>query len=114
MKKMIVLTTAFLIASVAIFAQDTTGKKDTTQQPAVYTCSMHPDVKSDKPGKCPKCGMDLVLSKKEQMKMEVMKIYTCSMHPDVTSDKPGKCPKCGMDLVEKKPAHSKKDTMKMN
>ncbi len=27
----------------------------------VYTCPMHPDVKSDKPGKCPKCGMTLVL-----------------------------------------------------
>lgn len=26
----------------------------------VYTCPMHPDVLSDKPGKCPKCGMDLV------------------------------------------------------
>ncbi len=25
-----------------------------------YTCSMHPEVKSDKPGKCSKCGMDLV------------------------------------------------------
>jgi FtsP/CotA-like multicopper oxidase with cupredoxin domain len=25
-----------------------------------YTCPMHPDVKSDKPGKCPRCGMDLV------------------------------------------------------
>ena len=27
---------------------------------AVYTCPMHPEVRSDKPGKCPKCGMDLV------------------------------------------------------
>jgi len=26
---------------------------------------MHPEVTSDKPGKCPKCGMDLV--KKETM-----------------------------------------------
>ena len=26
---------------------------------ATYTCPMHPDVRSDKPGKCPKCGMDL-------------------------------------------------------
>ncbi len=25
-----------------------------------YTCPMHPEVRSDKPGKCPKCGMDLV------------------------------------------------------
>lgn len=25
-----------------------------------YTCPMHPDVISRKPGVCPKCGMDLV------------------------------------------------------
>lgn len=29
----------------------------------VYTCSMHPEVTSDKPGVCPKCGMDLVVKK---------------------------------------------------
>lgn len=27
---------------------------------AVYTCSMHPEITSNKPGKCPKCGMDLI------------------------------------------------------
>jgi Cu(I)/Ag(I) efflux system membrane fusion protein len=27
----------------------------------VYTCTMHPEVRSDKPGDCPKCGMKLVL-----------------------------------------------------
>lgn len=26
---------------------------------AMYVCPMHPDVQSDKPGQCPKCGMDL-------------------------------------------------------
>ena len=26
----------------------------------VYTCSMHPQVKQDHPGKCPICGMDLI------------------------------------------------------
>lgn len=25
-----------------------------------YTCPMHPEVQKDKPGACPKCGMDLV------------------------------------------------------
>ena len=55
---------------------------------------MHPDIITNKPGKCPKCGMKLV--------KVIPKSYTCSMHPDVVSDKPGKCRKCGMTLVEKK------------
>jgi hypothetical protein len=29
----------------------------------VYTCPMHPEVTSDKPGKCPKCEMTLVVKK---------------------------------------------------
>ncbi|MEO8772260.1 MAG: DUF6799 domain-containing protein [Ferruginibacter sp.] len=28
-----------------------------------YTCPMHPEVISDKPGKCPKCGMALIKKK---------------------------------------------------
>jgi hypothetical protein len=30
------------------------------QKKGKYTCTMHPDVSSDKSGVCPKCGMDLV------------------------------------------------------
>ena len=30
-------------------------------KPGQYSCPMHPEVISDKPGKCPKCGMTLVL-----------------------------------------------------
>ncbi len=29
----------------------------------IYTCSMHPEVRSEKSGNCPKCGMDLVVKK---------------------------------------------------
>ena len=25
-----------------------------------YTCTMHPEIITNEPGKCPKCGMDLV------------------------------------------------------
>ena len=30
------------------------------QKKGKYTCTMHPNVSADKPGVCPKCGMDLV------------------------------------------------------
>ena len=29
----------------------------------LYTCTMHPEVVTNQPGKCPKCGMDLVEKK---------------------------------------------------
>ena len=37
-----------------------TSVKEATK---TYTCSMHPEVISDKPGKCPKCGMELIEKK---------------------------------------------------
>lgn len=39
-----------------------------TDKQQVYSCSMHPEVKSDKPGSCPKCGMDLVLDESKEEK----------------------------------------------
>jgi len=33
---------------------------------AIYTCPMHPQVRADKPGKCPICGMTLVKKKEGQ------------------------------------------------
>lgn len=39
-------------------------KENTNQaQPATYTCVMHPEIHSTKPGNCPKCGMKLVKEK---------------------------------------------------
>jgi len=31
-----------------------------------FTCPMHPEVTSDKPGTCPKCGMDMIIKEKEK------------------------------------------------
>ena len=36
------------------------SSQPTTQKSAAYSCPMHPEVTSDQPGKCPKCGMNLV------------------------------------------------------
>ena len=40
--------------------KSTTMKNKENNMANAYTCPMHPEVTSDKPGKCPKCGMDLV------------------------------------------------------
>ena len=62
----------------------------------VYTCPMHPEVRQDRPGFCPKCGMALepVLGAPAPAVTE----WTCPMHPEIVRDKPGNCPICGMAL----------------
>ncbi len=42
-------------------------------QPATYTCVMHPEIHATKPGKCPKCGMDLIKEKAKPVKKTVLK-----------------------------------------
>ena len=61
-----------------------------------YTCPMHPEVRQQGPGSCPKCGMAL-----EPIAPAISVTnteYTCPMHPEVVQDHPGNCPKCGMAL----------------
>jgi len=95
------------------------------QAPAgtIYTCPMHPEVRQDHPGNCPKCQMHLV--PEDEMRSghhhahghgsdeghrspepaaapvaaaPAGTIYTCPMHPEVRQDHPGTCPICGMAL----------------
>ena len=48
-------------ARVRGFEQSSQQNKTSTTQVKSYTCPMHPEVKSTKRGKCPKCKMDLRL-----------------------------------------------------
>jgi len=43
--------------------KSTDNNTDNKEMAMIYNCPMHPEVTSDKPGKCPKCGMDLVEKK---------------------------------------------------
>jgi len=36
------------------------GHKHESEDPTTWTCSMHPQIKQDKPGLCPICAMDLI------------------------------------------------------
>jgi Cu+-exporting ATPase len=66
-----------------------------TPASAQYTCPMHPEVLSPKPGACPKCGM--ALEPTQPAAAEHIE-YTCPMHPQIVRDGPGTCPICGMAL----------------
>src|SRR3989344_3167502 len=46
-----------------------------------YTCPMHPDVKSDKAGRCPKCGMNLELSESKREDHAQHKLADHTMTP---------------------------------
>jgi Cu+-exporting ATPase len=66
----------------------------TRARPGQWTCPMDPEVVSEKPGDCPKCGMAL-----EQVPvLPGQTLYTCPMHPEIVEETPGDCPKCGMPL----------------
>lgn len=98
MKQLIILT-IIVVSYSAIFAQGgpkAKHKKVQKKETAVitYICPMDFDVTSTKPGRCSKCGMELVKAKPV--------VYTCPMHPKVASSKPGKCPTCTMNLEVKK------------
>jgi len=113
-----ILIVSFLVAPL-ISDRTTSGYQEAT----VYSCTMHPEVQSSTPGKCPKCGMKMVAQKPSasagqtstanqtpapgSRTLEAVKQleeYTCTMHPDIRTTAPGTCPKCAMALVPVTPA----------
>jgi multidrug efflux pump subunit AcrA (membrane-fusion protein) len=75
-------------------------------------CDACPEVRSDRPGKCPKCAMELVLKggalvEKEKPapgpEAKERKIYVCEVHPEEVFDKPGVCTKEGCNNMALEP-----------
>lgn len=71
-KSMVVIVTliltslSFPVLTDAVAVQGAQARR----QAVVYTCPMDGDVKSAKPGKCPKCGMDLRVARAEDKSAE--------------------------------------------
>ena len=90
----------------------------------IYACPMHPEVRQNGPGDCPKCGMHLVPEAEldnhaghdhhghdhnagavpADVRYDTVPegydgaVYTCPMHPQVRQVEHGSCPICGMGL----------------
>jgi Cu+-exporting ATPase len=67
----------------------------TTADGVAYVCPMCPEVRANKPGPCPTCGMAL---EPEVLVSSTRTEYTCPMHPEIVRPGPGLCPICGMAL----------------
>jgi len=104
---MLIVATMLFSSFQNTFAQQISEKQDTTltveSTKIDYACPMHPEIISDKPGTCSKCGMELVKLEEKQKQSEPMQhqmgMMMCSMH--------------GMVDMNHKHDEPKKDNMKM-
>jgi membrane fusion protein, copper/silver efflux system len=63
--RLCLMTITITVVSISCKQKDSqTHTHEVSEGKQLYTCSMHPEIIREKPGKCPICGMDLI--KKEQ------------------------------------------------
>src|SRR5262245_14000714 len=89
------------IIAVIVLAAMVLGPSAAAQQkpqpklpPVSYICPMpgDEDILEDKPGSCPRCGMEL-----EGIRLDT--VYTCLNNTAIIKEQPGKCPTDGRPLV---------------
>jgi CopA family copper-resistance protein len=78
--KMRIIVIAFILFICPFVQAENSNKRNISKkaiiqqvQPSTYTCVMHPEIHAAKPGKCPKCGMDLIKEKAKPVKKSVPK-----------------------------------------
>ncbi len=78
------------------------------EQSNPHTCPMHPEVRQEGPGSCPKCGM--ALEPVGPAAQATHTEWTCPMHPEIVRAEPGSCPICGMALEPRNVASEEEES----
>jgi FtsP/CotA-like multicopper oxidase with cupredoxin domain len=81
--------------TLAFVAEMDMGEHEIEAGTGVYACPMHPEIVATWEGKCPVCGMKLVVEPTGTARPAA---FACPMHPEITATWAGTCPKCGMTL----------------
>jgi len=72
---------------------------------------MHPEIRQDGPGNCPKCGM--ALEPVAPVAAATRTEWVCPMHPEIVRDVAGNCPICGMALEPKTAAADEEENAEL-
>jgi len=108
-KKFIIITIAIGFITFGYFILNSDkqeiGKDEHSEQKGYWTCSMHPQIKMDKSGKCPICNMNLIHVEQDeefsiQEILEEKDKYICKDNPEVTSETESVCPIDGTDMIK--------------
>ena len=110
MNKKIVLIAGLVVVSASFggyYLHRRAGAPPAARQTAGFHCPMHPDYKSDKPGECPICGMNLVpiepapeaasamTSGKKMCLLHKCTMANCKMELPLAPGQTVTCPVCG-------------------
>ncbi len=116
MKKIVLIAAGLIIYSFA-YTQEMPGmnmqKKETKPTQTTYTCPMHPEIHTTKPGNCPKCGMALVKEKSKALPKPAVKKPAGQQMP-MPANKPKEMDMDQMKMPKDSMSGMNMDDMKMH